>query len=199
MTGTVADLRAFLREAADAGEVQTVTGAHWELEIGALSRQRSALPFFFAERKCGLLTGRIAELETALAKNRAEQASLEATLRQLRDREKHLGIELAGHGGNRLVEIERQLEDDSATCDQRQTKAELFAKMLADAGLDQAETAEQFAARRREITAAREAAKDLLTNSTYKHMLEKDKAKKKLPQALRDQLLRGQDGDITGA
>ena len=42
-------------------------------------------------------------------------------------------------------------------------------------------------------------AKDLLTNATYKDMLEKDKAKKKLPQALRDQLLRGQDGDITGA
>jgi hypothetical protein len=43
------------------------------------------------------------------------------------------------------------------------------------------------------------AAKDLLTNATYKDMLEKDKAKKKLPQTLRDQLLRGQDGDITGA
>ncbi|MBS1767883.1 MAG: serine/threonine protein kinase [Acidobacteria bacterium] len=43
------------------------------------------------------------------------------------------------------------------------------------------------------------AAKDLLTNAAYKDMLEKDKAKKKLPQSLRDQLLRGQDGDITGA
>lgn len=42
-------------------------------------------------------------------------------------------------------------------------------------------------------------AKDLLTNATYKDMLEKDKAKKKLPQSLRDQLLRGQDGEVTGA
>jgi len=134
-------------------------------EIGALSRQRSALPFFFAERKCGLLRDRMAELETALTKNRAEQASLDAALRQLRDRESHLGIELAGHGGNRLVEIERQLEEDSATCDQRLAKAERFGKDLAEAGLDQVETAEQFAARRREITAAREAAKDLLTQS----------------------------------
>jgi UbiD family decarboxylase len=38
MTGTVADLRGWLGEAAAAGELQTVTGAHWELEIGALSQ-----------------------------------------------------------------------------------------------------------------------------------------------------------------
>lgn len=36
-------------------------------------------------------------------------------------------------------------------------------------------------------------AKALLTNEAYKAMLEKDKAKKKLPEKLRDQLLRGED------
>ena len=42
-------------------------------------------------------------------------------------------------------------------------------------------------------------AKELLGNSSYKDMLEKDKAKKKLPQSLRDQLLHGQDGEVMGA
>lgn len=36
MTGT--DLRVWLTEASEAGEVRTVEGAHWELEIGALSQ-----------------------------------------------------------------------------------------------------------------------------------------------------------------
>ena len=37
--------------------------------------------------------------------------------------------------------------------------------------------------------------KDLLTNAAYKDMLEKDKAKKKLPEKLREQLLRGENLD----
>ena len=42
-------------------------------------------------------------------------------------------------------------------------------------------------------------AKDLLTNAAYKEMLEKDKAKKKLPEKLRERLLSGQDlGGGTG-
>jgi UbiD family decarboxylase len=38
MTDTNADLRQWLLEAEKAGEIQTVEGAHWELEIGALSQ-----------------------------------------------------------------------------------------------------------------------------------------------------------------
>ena len=41
-------------------------------------------------------------------------------------------------------------------------------------------------------------AKDLLTNAAYKDMLEKDKTKRKLPERLRDQLLKGQDFDDSG-
>ena len=38
MSDTVADLRQWLEDAEKAGELQTVRGAHWELEIGALSQ-----------------------------------------------------------------------------------------------------------------------------------------------------------------
>ena len=36
-------------------------------------------------------------------------------------------------------------------------------------------------------------AKDLLTNAAYKEMLEKDRVKKKLPEKLRERLLRGEE------
>ena len=47
-------------------------------------------------------------------------------------------------------------------------------------------------------------AKDLLTNAAFKDMLEKDKVKKKLPEKLRERLLKGQDpgegqGDASGS
>jgi uncharacterized protein YPO0396 len=134
----------------------------------ALGRQRAALPFFFAQRKAGLLQEHISGLDTARAEKQEELTRLEARLRQLRETESGLTVELAGHGGNRLVEIERQLKEDSQACDQRLTRAERFGEMLTTAGLGQVETAEQFAVRRREIGGAREAAKQLLTECQNK-------------------------------
>src|ERR1039457_3621677 len=134
----------------------------------ALTRQRAALPFFFAQRKAGLLREQISGLNTARAEKQEELARLEARLRQLRETESSLTVELAGHGGNRLVEIERQIKEDSQACDQRLTRADRFGEMLATAGLGQVETAEQFAVRRREIGDAREAAKQLLTECQNK-------------------------------
>ena len=66
---------------------------------------------------------------------------------------------MAGHGGNRLAEIERQLTECDAARISRLGKAEQFAALLTAAALDPAETTEQFAVRRREITAARDAAR----------------------------------------
>jgi uncharacterized protein YPO0396 len=137
-------------------------------QTAALTRQRSALPFFFAERKIGLLQQQISELKMARADKQEELARLAARLRQLREMETNLTIELAGHGGNRLVEIERQVKEDSQACDQRLTRAERFGEMLTKAGLEQVETAEQFAVRRREIGGAREAAKQLLAECQNK-------------------------------
>ena len=44
----------------------------------------------------------------------AQRDDLEATLGRLREQETNLRVELAGHGGNRLAEIERQLTDCDA-------------------------------------------------------------------------------------
>jgi uncharacterized protein YPO0396 len=135
-----------------------------QAEIAALDARRTALRYYFADLKAGLTGRELNEIATEQTRLHAQRDGLEATLARLRDRETNLRVELAGHGGNRLAEIERQLGDCDQACQARMGRAERFAALLADAGLGQVETGEQFAVRRREITAARDAAKQDLAD-----------------------------------
>jgi uncharacterized protein YPO0396 len=128
-------------------------------EIAALDAQRAALRYYFADLKAGLAGAELTGIATERARLHARRADLGATLARLRDRETDLRLELAGHGGNRLAEIERQLGDCGQARQSRMGKAGRFAAMLAQAGLALVDTAEQFAVRRREITTARDAAR----------------------------------------
>ena len=129
-------------------------------DIAVLDAQRAALRYHFANLKAGLTDAELTEISTERARLQAQRAELEATLGRLRDRETYLRVELAGHGGNRLAEIERQLTECDQARQSRMAKAERFAVLLSDAGLDPVQTAEQFAVRRREIAAARAAARE---------------------------------------
>ena len=133
-------------------------------EIAAFDAQRAALRYYFADLKAGLTSAELTGIATERAKLDAQRQELETALAQLRDRETNLRVELAGHGGNRLAEIERQLAECDQACQARMGKAEQFAALLADADLSPVETGEQFAVRRREITAARDAAKQDLAD-----------------------------------
>ena len=128
-------------------------------EIAALDAQRAALKYYFADLKAGLTGAELTEIAAERAQMQAQRDDLEATLGRLREQETNLRVELAGHGGNRLAEIERQLTDCDAARISRSGKAERFAALLAAADLAPVETAEHFAVRRREITAARDTAR----------------------------------------
>ena len=128
-------------------------------DIAMLDAQRAALRYYFANLKAGLTDAELTEISTVRVRLQAQRTELEATLGRLRDRETYLRVELAGHGGNRLAEIERQLTECDQARQSRMAKAERFAVLLSDAGLDPVKTAEQFAVRRREIAAARAAAR----------------------------------------
>ncbi len=152
-------------------------------EIAALTAQRTALRFYFADLKAGLVDRLLADLSTERAGLHAQLTDLATRLKDLRSRERSLDIELAGHGGSRLTEIDRLLEENEAATRDRMDRAERFGKLLAEAGLDPVETAEHFAARRREIAAARDRAKaDLadaqnrLTDAGYAAKALEDKA-----------------------
>ena len=117
-------------------------------EIAALDAQRAALKYYFADLKAKLTGVELTEISTEQARLHARRADLEATLVRLRDREMNLRVELAGHGGSRLAEIERQLAECDEARRSRMDKAERFAALLAAADLDPVQTAEQFAVRR---------------------------------------------------
>ncbi len=134
-------------------------------EISALTAQREALRYYFADLKAGLVDRLLADLSTERTGLRAQLSELATTLKDLRSRERSLDIELAGHGGNRLAEIDRLLAEGEAACHDRMDRAERFSKLLAQAGLDPVETAEQFAARRHQIAAVRDRAKQDLADA----------------------------------
>jgi uncharacterized protein YPO0396 len=132
-------------------------------EIGTLTGQRTALRHYFAVRKAELLEQQLTGLSAERAELDATRSQLEDSLKSLRERERTLDLQRAGHGGGRLAEIERQIADGDNESARRMGRADRFAAELTRAGLDPVETAGQFAARRQQITAAREAAKQQLT------------------------------------
>ncbi len=136
--------------------------------IAALTAQRNALKYYFADVKAGLVDRLLADLSTERAGLRAQLTDLAIRLKDLRSRERSLDIELAGHGGNRLAEIDRLLKENEAACRARMDRAEEFGKLLARAGLDPVETAAHFAARRQEITAVRDRARQDLADAQNK-------------------------------
>jgi uncharacterized protein YPO0396 len=122
--------------------------------LADLTGQRDALRFFFADRKAGLLEEQIGGLEQQKAEREQDLKRLKASLAGLRSEETRLNLERAGHGGNRLAEIERELADTAVARDARQHKAERYAGQLARAGMDPVQTAGQFAARQRQVAGA---------------------------------------------
>jgi uncharacterized protein YPO0396 len=123
-------------------------------EISALTKHRAALRFYFAARKAELLEQQIDGLETEQARHRQALRTLKARLEELRDAEKRLTLQRAGHGGDRLSELERRIEADTRACEERMRKAERFDQLLGAVDMAPVETAEQFATRRQQIVAA---------------------------------------------
>jgi uncharacterized protein YPO0396 len=127
-------------------------------QISALNAQRVALKYYFAAAKAELLDGLLEELSSERSGLTIQRHGFDEQLKGLRGRETQLRVERAGHGGNRLAEIERQIDDGEKTRAARMVRAQRFGNLLDEAGLDPVQTAVQFAARRGEITAAHQRA-----------------------------------------
>jgi uncharacterized protein YPO0396 len=119
--------------------------------IEQLDRLRHALPFFCAH-------GKAIALEARLTARRADRNRVDQTLEalgndliRLRDRKTALEVERAGHGGDRIAQIEIELERTKEQHKQRRRRADQFGDLLAQAGLPSVDDATQFQARRAEI------------------------------------------------
>jgi uncharacterized protein YPO0396 len=135
-------------------------------DIAELSRQRSALRYYFADRKALLLTERIKEAEAHREDLLRRQKELRTFLDELRSERTRLELERAGHGGDRLSQIEALITDLDKIRDRRREKAERFGRLLAEAGMEPVESAEQFTARRAQIAAVKAAADTDRTDHT---------------------------------
>jgi len=124
-------------------------------DIEAATVQRSASRFFFAEAKVGLLDGHIHNLDTERAVLLATRNQYDARLTELRDKETSLNLQRAGHGGNRIAELERMIAATESASAQRQASADRFGRLLAQVSLDPVHTAEHFAVSQRQVAGAR--------------------------------------------
>jgi uncharacterized protein YPO0396 len=124
---------------------------HLGQEIHGLDGERTALPYFCAERKAELLARRIEELEEQVARRGEELTGKDEEQAALEEKRQAFVLERAGHGGDRLGEIERQLGEAERSRDERRNRWGRFNELLGQAGLAEVEHAEQFQARRREI------------------------------------------------
>lgn len=125
-----------------------------EEEIRALDGERAALPYYCAERKAALLEREITAIEERIGRREGDLARAGQDLADLQGRREALLLERAGHGGDRLGELERRIEEGERTLRQRQDRARRFGELLAAAGLAPVDHADQFPARRTEIVAA---------------------------------------------
>jgi len=135
----LADLRALL-DACDAYD------AHGR-EVTALEAQRAALPYFCARGKVDLLHARIA---THTKERDEQQAALAQVTEQISERNaehRRLDLERAGHGGDRIAELERQISDTDRVREERRRRCDRYNGLLTEAGLPPVAAAEQFAAR----------------------------------------------------
>ena len=128
-----------------------------EAGIKTLNTQREALRYYFADAKAELLARSLLDFYSERTRLTARRNHLQDRLTALREQETSLSVERAGHGGNRLTEIERQIAENEKTRAARVKRAERFGELLAEAGLDPVQTPVQFAARRGEIATAHRA------------------------------------------
>lgn len=122
-------------------------------EIEGLESERAALPYFMAERKTALLETRIGEVEGEITTRRAERGRLSRRRRELDEKRQDLVVERAGHGGDRLAEIERAIGEAEHVRDDRRERWNEYNGRLRAAGLGEVEQADQFGTRRSEIDA----------------------------------------------
>jgi uncharacterized protein YPO0396 len=134
-------------------------------ELRTLAARQGALQYYFADIKARLLDASLTSLGEQRDKLAAQQGTLTTVLKGLRQQETDLQVQRAGHGGNQLADIERQISDSEAVRDTRHARAVAFSDLLRQADLDPVATSEHFTDRRSQVIAAADMTKQALTDS----------------------------------
>ena len=117
--------------------------------------QLAALPMYFADRTRQARLLELAALEVELDQLGQELMSVNVSVKELRETESQLNLQIAGIGGDRLAEIQRTIDRYQRDKQGRQAKFDHFNTLLSQVGMEQVSVAEQFLATR-ERAAARQ-------------------------------------------
>jgi uncharacterized protein YPO0396 len=123
-------------------------------EIDSLTHQLAAVRFYCADGTAALYRTQISQLRHTVAQQEQELQRVEGLLQDLRGRERRLELERAGHGGDRLSQLDQLITAEESTREQRQRRSDRYYQLLIDADLAPVQTAEQFTERRQEVIAA---------------------------------------------
>jgi uncharacterized protein YPO0396 len=121
-------------------------------ERAILDHQLAALPLYFADRTRQALLFELEVLAAQLHDLSQELESLEESVKDLRETETQLNLQIAGVGGDRLADVERLIERHQRDKQIRQTKFDHFNTLLAQVGMEHVSVAEQFLATRERAT-----------------------------------------------
>ena len=118
---------------------------------GELRACREALPAWFATRKKELLDQRIAELDSELVTCQSAIEQLEEQRQNQQEEERELRRTIAASGGERLESLAREIRQQAKERDERRKKADRYAVLLANLGLNAPESAEDFQQQQAEL------------------------------------------------
>jgi uncharacterized protein YPO0396 len=122
-----------------------------DADLVRLGLVEAAMPFYFARRKADLLHAEIERLDDELGKLATKVASTAASTEELRGRERDLAISIAGHGGNELEHIAREVARLGTQRDSTKHRFDVFNDLLRKVDLAPVSTADQFLAARQLI------------------------------------------------
>ena len=123
-------------------------------EREATGRQRDAVAFFFTEQRIELLRERTESLTRSLDQLVTEHARVTESLESARARQGRLIGERAAAGGDRVADLEQTIKELGLLVEQRRARAERFAGLLEDVGLDPVHDAGSFEERAAQARAA---------------------------------------------
>ncbi len=138
LTPLVADLDAYDRAASTRDDIE---------------HRRQVLPIVLAGRARDLSTSLIAAVDGQTAELESGIAANDRRLGLLRDDESRIKLEIAGHGGDRLTQIDGEIQNAGAERPNRQRRLEHYNRLLDGAGLEAVSSASQFASTRQRIEA----------------------------------------------
>lgn len=125
---------------------------HQQVEalIAELKQCRDALRPWFAQIKCRLLVERIERYDRDLEALARRIQSVEQTLREQQRRRREIENAILMNGGDRLQELQRQIEDLQQTRDKRRHRAAEYHQLARALGLHDVDDEDGFLANRRE-------------------------------------------------